>query len=161
MKSTSPKIYWSLLPIALLVFVDEWLKYRGLQTLPAEGGPLRSSLLDFVIHKNYGIAFDIPFRLGIIIAISLVIGVVLIDMAWKNRVTHPRITFSAIVILLGAAGNLYDRLAYGFTVDYILLFARSAINLSDVVILLGVVSLLMNSRKKNQTGDPDFHAMHS
>ena len=44
-------------------------------------------------------------------------------------------------------GNFYPA-KYYFTVDYIIIFGRLAINLSDVVIVSGVVWLLLASRRK-------------
>lgn len=147
MRTVSSRIYWYLLPIVALVAVDEWLKYLGLQRLPVEGSLVDPGILEFAIHKNLGVAFNIPFRLEFIILVSILIGLGLIHIACKNRQKHPEITFACVVIILGALGNLYDRLVYGFTVDYIILFARSAINLSDLVIVVGVVMLLLTSRR--------------
>lgn len=147
MRTVSPHIYWYLFPIAALVAADEWLKYLGLQRLPMEGSLVEPGVIEFAIHKNLGVAFNIPFRLEFIILVSILIGLGLIHIAYKNRQSHPRITFACGVIVLGAMGNLYDRLMYGFTVDYIIVFARSAINLSDLVIVAGVIMLLLTSRR--------------
>ena len=112
-----------LLPvIALIVLLDEWVKWQALHNLPNESAIIKPEAVVFAIHKNWGIAFDIPFKMPLIILISIVIG---------------------------AAGNLYDRLAYGFTVDYIILLGRSAINISDIVIVSGVITLLSASRVRN------------
>jgi signal peptidase II len=159
-KSPGNHVYWLLIPVAVIVFIDELFKKKGLATLPDESYLVNPSWLELVIHKNYGIAFDIPFRLWIIVAISLVIGYVLLDIAWKNLRTAPNISFSAIMIVIGAMGNLFDRIVYGFTVDYILLFGRSAINISDLMIVLGVIFLLMSSRKKKGSTHDAVHEHH-
>ena len=159
-KLNDSKIYWFLAPITVLVFIDEWLKYRGLLTLPEEGSVLNPSWIDFVIHKNFGVAFDIPFRLELIIFISIAIGFVLLQTVLKQFRNKPAIAFSACVIIIGALGNLYDRIAYGFTVDYILLFWRSSINLSDIVIISGVVMLLMSSRRRSRKTFVDVPHTH-
>jgi signal peptidase II len=143
------QIYWLLIPVTLLVVLDEWLKYQALERLPLEGSLVDPELLSFAIHKNWGIAFDIPFRLELVILISLIIGYELIKTAVKHWQNRPFISFSALMIIAGACGNLYDRITYGFTVDYIILFGRSAINLSDVIIVLGVILLFLSSQKKN------------
>jgi len=93
----------------------------------------------------------------LIIVISVVIGLALLWVAKLNARSRPVVTVSALTIVLGAMGNLYDRLAYGFTVDYIILFGRSAINVSDLVIVSGVVALLYASRVR---GGVDKH-VHS
>ena len=140
-------IYWALILVALFVILDEWFKFSGLQHLPNETNLLNPGPISFAIHKNLGIAFDFPFRLEFIILISLMIGAGLLHIAYKNHTHHPDISFASLMIILGALGNLYDRIVYGFTVDYIILFARSAINLSDVVIVSGVILLLLASRR--------------
>lgn len=133
-----------------MVILDEWLKFIALQRLPEEGSLVDPGVVAFAIHKNWGVAFDIPFRLEFVILVSIVIGLGLLRIAYKNRFTHPDITLATAIIVLGALGNLYDRIVYGFTVDYIILFARSAINLSDVVIVAGVIALLLRSRRSRR-----------
>ncbi|MCR4313853.1 MAG: signal peptidase II [Candidatus Uhrbacteria bacterium] len=147
MSSTSLRVYWYLLPVAAIVVLDEWLKFTALHRLPEEGSLVDPGILEFAIHKNWGVVFDIPFRLEFIILVSVVIGLGLLRIVYKNRLAHPDITLATGIIILGALGNLYDRIVYGFTVDYIILFARSAINLSDVVIVTGVIALLLRSRR--------------
>lgn len=139
-----------LLPVvALVVLADEWMKRWALGNLPDESAVSKPGALMFGIHKNLGIAFDIPFRMPLIIVVSAVIGLALLWVAKRTVHSRPLVTLSALTIVLGALGNLYDRLAYGFTVDYIILFGRSAINVSDIVIVAGVVALLYASRTRH------------
>ncbi|OGL94613.1 hypothetical protein A2348_01735 [Candidatus Uhrbacteria bacterium RIFOXYB12_FULL_58_10] len=135
--------------IALIVLLDEWVKWQALHNLPNESAIIKPEAVVFAIHKNWGIAFDIPFKMPLIILISIVIGAALLWVAARNALSRPIITFAALMIVIGAAGNLYDRLAYGFTVDYIILLGRSAINISDIVIVSGVITLLSASRVRN------------
>lgn len=155
MKTAKFSIYFLLIPLACTVLLDEWLKWRALGFLPDETAITQPGLIDFAVHKNFGLAFDLPFRLEFVVAISILIGLVLLHTAWKTRVSRPDIAFSALAIILGALGNLYDRLAYGFTVDYIIIFGRSAINFSDAVIVLGIISLLLLSSRKKRFDKPD------
>lgn len=144
-------IYFVLLPSAFIVFLDEWAKFHALKTFPEESLLVSPKFIEFAIHKNYGLAFDIPFRLEFVIIISIILGLFLLRVVLKNIQQRPRIAFSIILILLGAFGNFYDRIVYGFTVDYIILFGKSAVNFSDLIIILGVLSLLLFSRKKHLT----------
>lgn len=137
---------WLLPLVALVVFADEYAKFVALQRLPDESALVQPGILAYAIHKNWGVAFDIPFRMPLIVAVSVLIGAALLFVAYRNMRAKPVVTLAALMIVIGAAGNLYDRLTYGFTVDYIILFRRSAINVSDVVIVAGVVLLLYASR---------------
>ncbi len=145
MTNSKFRIYWLLLPVLVVVVVDEWLKAQALNIFQNETPLVEPTLIDFTVHKNFGLAFDLPFRLEFVIAMTILIGVFLIRTAWKTRSSRPDIAFSCLVIILGALGNFYDRIAYGFAVDYIVFFGRSAINFSDVIIVLGVVALLIFS----------------
>ena len=150
MKNLSKHLYWFLLPIILLVGLDEWIKAFALAHFPDESALTNPNFLNFAIHKNWGLAFDIPFRREFILLISLVIGYFLVDMLIKNVKSHPKIAFSSAVILIGAIGNVFDRIYYGFTVDCLIFFGRSALNLSDLLIVLGVILLLISSRRSTQ-----------
>ncbi len=150
MKNIGQKIYWFLLPAILLVGFDEWVKKIALSSFPDEKTLTDRDLINFAVHKNWGLAFDIPFRHELILLISVVIGYVLIRIAYKYITNHPKISFASILILIGALGNVYDRVAYGFTVDYIIFFSRSALNLSDLMIILGVILLLLASRRNKK-----------
>ncbi len=134
----------------VLVITDEIIKWIALRTLPLDSSLVDPSFFELAVHKNQGIAFDIPFRLPFILIISILIGFFLLEIAWRNRKTHRDITASAVVIIVGALGNLYDRVAYGFTVDYVILLGRSAINISDLIILIGVAWLLVASRREHE-----------
>jgi len=144
-------IYFALIPSTFIVFLDEWIKFRAIKTFPEESLLISPKFIEFAIHKNYGFAFDIPFRLEFVVIISVILGIFLLRVVWKNIVLRPRIAFSVILILIGAFGNFYDRVIYGFTVDYIIIGGESAINFSDLIIILGILSLLLFSRRKHLT----------
>ncbi len=148
-----PAILWFLPLIAGFVLLDEFIKFFALHTFPDESQVPVSGLFTLAIHKNFGIAFDIPFKMPFIVLISILIGIALLVVAYKNGLKRPGITLSALMIVLGAAGNLYDRLVYGFTVDYLIIFGRSAINISDVIIVTGVILLLITSRRVHQPSE--------
>lgn len=127
---------------------DAVFKGLAISRLSEEGGRLRSPI-DFALHKNPGIAFDIPLPLPIVTVVSVVIIGLLLRYAIGSWSKRPDRTMAATLIVLGALGNLVDRVVNDFTTDYIILFARSAINLSDVLIFLGTILLLYYTESKN------------
>lgn len=133
---------------ASVVLADELIKYYALRHFPFEEALVNAKVLAFAIHKNFGIAFDIPFKLPIVLVLSFPFLILLGCTAARKWRSRPDMTLSIALIVIGALGNIYDRIMYGFTVDYLILFGRTAINLSDVVIVLGVVILLFVSRSK-------------
>lgn len=137
--------------ILLILFFDLGAKFFAVQRLPEDGGRLRFPI-DFALHKNYGIAFDLPVPLWIVIPLTLTVLVIL-GLQLRRHAHDTRSTTALMLIAAGAVGNLLDRIAYSFTVDYIILFGHSAINLADVMILVGVAWLVLPTCR--QAGDLD------
>ncbi len=142
------KNYWFLMLVAFVVLSDEWIKSLALKRFPLEERIVDQGILTLAIHRNWRLAFDIPYTPQFVIFFSAIIGAGLLHMAYKHARSRPQITFAALTIIIGTLGNLYDRLVYGFTVDYLIWFGRSALNLSDLVIILGVILLLISSKRK-------------
>lgn len=143
-----------------IVFFDEMIKNAGLRTLPTDSDLSNPGLVAFAVHKNYGVAFDIPFRHAIVVGLTVVILAFLLKIAAEHWKKSPQVTAAACMVVFGATGNLIDRLLYGFTVDYIILFGRSAINLSDILIVLGVFTLLLSGkylRRAPESSHTDAH----
>ena len=100
----------------------------------------------FSLHKNYGIAFDLPVPSWIVIPLTLGTIIAATFALWHHRLnlnSPPRLFLSFLV----GSVILLSRLVYGFTVDYIILFGRSAINLSDLMIVGGVLLVIYHSRR--------------
>lgn len=139
----------------LIAIVDAILKVFAIKRLPEEGSHL-SSPIDFALHKNPGIAFNIPIPLPIVIVASTIIIVLLARFAYNSWQNRPDRAIAAWLIIAGALGNMIDRIVHGFTTDYIILFTRSAINLSDVLIFLGTALLLYYTESKTHK-EKDVH----
>ena len=133
---------------ALFGVLDVFLKYIALTRLSSDGRV--SFPIDFILHKNEGIAFNIPLPLPIIIAFSVLVLVTVPPFVAKHWSDRKEQALGALVLLIGALGNLIDRIIHGFTTDYILLFGRSVINLSDILIITGVVMLLWYNEKRSE-----------
>lgn len=98
--------------------------------------------VDFFLHKNPGVTFDIPIPISIVAVLTIGIVLFLIDRASAAYATDPVVALGAIAVIVGAANNLFDRLANKFTTDYLMFFNTSIINGSDVLIILGVGTIL-------------------
>jgi signal peptidase II len=101
-----------------------------------------------IIHaENPGAAFGIfedsptPLKTGMLIAFSIVALVIVSALLWKNshRMTTTGIGLS--LILGGAVGNLWDRLASRHVVDFLLFYIGRyqwpAFNVADSSIVIG------------------------
>ncbi len=74
--------------------------------------------------------------------ITIVAVLFLARIALRARTVEPLASVGALFMIFGALGNLTDRLVHGFTIDYLVIFSRSVINFSDILILLGLFLLL-------------------
>lgn len=125
----------------IVAIFDAIFKIFAIKRLPEEGVRFHSPI-GFALHKNPGIAFDIPIPLWIVAIVTIAITGYLFYLAHKKWPKQPLTSAFAAIVIFGALGNLLDRIINGFTTDYIILFNRSAINLSDILIILGIALLL-------------------
>ena len=103
---------------------------------------------------NYGAAFSFLGdasgwqRWFFIILALVVIGIL---VAWLRRlpVTDTRARLALVLILGGAAGNVIDRLVYGYVIDFIDVFYGSwhwpTFNIADSAIFVGAFLLILDA----------------
>ena len=96
------------------------------------------------------------FFAGLALVISAVIAV------WLTRLKkHETLLAVALALVLGGAvGNLIDRLAYGYVIDFLDVYYESwhwpAFNIADSAITLGVVLMLIESFGSGHLKQPDL-----
>lgn len=126
--------------VACLLSLDQWTKRFFFSQDSGTIAHVPAFLVQITHHKNLGLTFDLPFPSTILIGLSslIILGVL---YAFIETVRHRerQRTFALSLILAGALGNLFDRLLLGFVRDWILLFFRSALNLADIFILVGIL----------------------
>lgn len=144
--------YALVLGSAGVVLLDAWLKRLALRTFPADTTVVDPGIFALVVHKNPGLAFNIPMQIPVVLTISVLLGLALIWIAWKHRKEQSDVTAAALMVFIGGLGNMWDRASFSYTVDYLLFFGRSALNLSDFVIMGGIIWMLW-AGKKEQTVD--------
>jgi signal peptidase II len=113
-----------------------------------------TSFFKLTYVRNTGAAFSFLseaggwqrwFFAGLAIIISMVIAV------WLTRLKqHETVLAVALSLVLGGAiGNLIDRLAYGYVIDFLDVYYENwhwpAFNIADSAITLGVVLMLLES----------------
>jgi len=116
-----------------------------------------------IVHvRNYGGAFSLlsqhHLSKYIFIFIPLIIVVVLIYIALRCNLPFSKM-FSLVCILSGAIGNIYDRLVYGYVIDFLDFFYKNyhwpAFNVADISISTGIclwlfIELLSLIKKKEK-----------
>jgi signal peptidase II len=111
-----------------------------------------NGLIQHVDHKNFGITANIPIPQPITILVT-VAAVSFFSYEKFRAIRDKKIhaSFFLVLLIAGALGNLYDRVALGFVRDWILLFHRSAINLADFFIGIGLLGwIIMKTKNQRQ-----------
>lgn len=135
-------------PIALLA-LDRLAKWYAFAALPPGRGAVLVSGLSYEYFYNPGLAFSL-FSPAVATIASALAFVCLAAFALRHRFSgkplRTRDLWSFCLIALGGASNVYDRLAYGGVTDY-LIFARSAWNIADIMILAGIALMIWRAPK--------------
>ena len=142
--------------ISLFVFLLDILSKNFIQKKIIYGEQVEiTSFLSLVHFQNTGAAFSFLSDQGgwqryFLIAISL-LAVLYIPWLINQYKKNILIVIGLLLILGGAIGNLYDRISYGYVIDFIYLhiaeFYWPAFNVADSAISLGILLFLYGSFK--------------
>lgn len=110
--------------------------------------------LDFTHIRNTGAAFglldstDIPFKPAIMAAVSLVALIAIAIYISRSSPHEPLARIGLSLILGGAIGNLTDRVAAGYVIDFVDVYWRGwhfwVFNVADSAITIGTVFLILD-----------------
>ena len=137
-----------------VVLLDRWSKhmveqhialYAHIQIIPG--------FFRLTHTENTGAAFSLfadstaPWKTGLLIAFSVIGLVVVSILLWKNHHAQVATGVGLALIMGGALGNLWDRLARGRVVDFLLLYVKRyqwpVFNLADSAIVVGAGLLVL------------------
>lgn len=153
MKPNSVRAVHFLLAL-FVVLLDRWTKHLAAVRIPLyQHIQVIPGFLRLTHTENTGAAFslfaDSPshWRTALLITFSVVAMVVVIALLWKQT---KALTISGIalsLILGGAFGNLWDRVARGRVVDFLLVYVKQyqwpVFNLADSAIVVGACLLVI------------------
>lgn len=144
------KRLWMYFAGIIVLILDQLFKWFAIDFV-TRGGFFNWKFFEFGLYKNEGIAF------GIKIPQELFYGLVIFIMyfiyeKFKKEIKERNflIITSLILIGSGAISNIVDRIIRGYVVDYLHFFNISAINLADVVIVIGIGMLMWKEIWQNK-----------
>ena len=140
--------------ISLSIFLLDILTKNYIQNKIMYGEQVEiTSFLRFVHFQNPGAAFSFLSDQGgwqryFLIVISL-LAVIYIPWLINQYKKNMLIVIGLLLILGGAIGNLFDRISYGYVIDFIYFhiaeFYWPAFNVADSAISIGVLLFLYGS----------------
>lgn len=129
---------WAIVPT--IFSVDRALKIWVLSSFrEGEGNPLLPGILHITRVNNTGAAFGL-WRDSSVWLIGLTALAVLVMTGYL--MTSRKNFFGWAMVLSGALGNLFDRIYFGYVVDFIDLRVWPVFNVADISICLGVAWIL-------------------
>lgn len=135
---------WIIL-FTVFLLLDRFLKRSALDGHRLSAWP---GVFSFELFRNDGIAFSLPFSGPLVWLLSAAILIAVCLLAVRDfRARRLERAEAFTLFILGACSNLFDRIAYGFTVDYFIFFSRSAVNIADGMIVAGALWLVLKTSR--------------
>jgi signal peptidase II len=131
--------------LSKLLIADNMQLYQSINIMP---------YVNLTYVHNTGAAFSFLSEAGgwqrwFFAALAIVIGSVIAVWLSRLKAHETLMAVSLSLVLGGAIGNLIDRLAYGYVIDFLDIYVQSwhwpAFNVADSAITLGVVLMLLES----------------
>lgn len=136
-------IFVSLVTTVSVVFFDRLTKYFFSRLLEyGETIPVIRNFFHFTLVHNTGIAFGLFKDQGLVFIVIPVIAIVLLvfNIYYYRKSDDPLsrgYIFAFSMILGGAIGNLYDRIVFGYVIDFIDFRVWPVFNIADSAITIG------------------------
>jgi signal peptidase II len=153
----------------VVVLLDRWTKrlvaqrislYSHIQVIPG--------FFRLTHTENTGAAFSLfadsaaPWKTGLLIAFSGIALVVVSVLLWKNERAQVATGVGLALIMGGALGNLWDRLARGRVIDFLLFYFKRyqwpVFNLADSAIVVGAGLLVLEILFHKSSGPEEIAA---
>jgi len=136
------------LAVIFFVALDRFFKIFAFANQAGEVNIL-GEILKFNYKANFYIAFSLPISgVWLNAAIGLIILLLIYFFVRMWLIGRRDLSACLFAVIVGAASNLFDRLKYGFVIDYLDLKYFAVFNLADAMIVAGVVLLLISIYKK-------------
>ena len=134
--------------VILIIIMDQGFKKIANANLDLnQSVPLIEGMINLSLTYNYGAAFSIlQNKQLVLIPITLTISAVIIFLMIKSRKNgHWTLMLSFAMILGGGIGNLIDRIAIGYVIDYLefKFFRFPVFNFADMAVVGGSILLVI------------------
>ncbi len=156
------RTYKQIALFAFLLVADQLTKWWIEQQMPFLNVSVIDGFFNIVRLHNFGVAFSLladwgnQWRTGLLLGVTIGIAAVVSLWWWRERNSPGLLSWLQIMIMAGAAGNIWDRVQYGYVIDFIDWHVRvgghtyhwPAFNVADACISVAVVLLLLSSFSK-------------
>jgi signal peptidase II len=137
--------------VLALLALDRATKVWAMKELAPRGTIPLVPFFDLTYVENTGAAFGMGRGSNgffVVVAVVLVGGLLWMRRSWPKN--DPWLQWGSLLVITGAAGNLYDRLAYSFVVDFFHLHHWPVFNVADSCISVGAAMLAWGMRDEKK-----------
>jgi len=153
MTKNSARAFYLLITL-VVVLLDRWTKHVVAQRISLYSHiPVIPGFFSLTHTENTGAAFSLfadsnaHWKTAMLIVFSVIALMVVSVLLWKNHHAHVATGIGLSLIMGGAVGNLWDRLARGRVVDFLLFYVKRyqwpVFNLADSAIVVGAGLLVL------------------
>ena len=144
---------WLWLSFISLV-LDQWSKIALDQSFQLYESVVVTSFFNITYVRNLGAAFSFLSDAGgwqrwFFTAIAVVISTIIVIWIYRLKKHETLMAVALALVLGGAVGNLIDRVAYGYVIDFLDFYYQGyhwpAFNVADSSIFVGVFLMLLES----------------
>jgi len=165
MNAVAARRPYLILSVAIVAFdqITKWMVRQSLEL--HDSREVVSGLLSLTHVRNRGAAFgflsnaDLPYQSLLFSVLSLAALGAIAIYAFKLPVAHKAPQIALAMIMGGAVGNLIDRMAHGYVVDFVDVYWRAhhwpAFNVADSCISIGVGILILDLLRTPAEGSDD------
>jgi signal peptidase II len=140
--------------VVVTLILDRWTKAWIQRRFDLhESASVIDGFFNITYVQNTGVAFGIlssissPAKSVLLSAFTAFAAVVVITYSVRSPAQNRLLQVALALILGGALGNLFDRLSYGYVIDFLEFYAGSyhwpAFNIADSAITIGVALLAL------------------
>ncbi|MCB2198078.1 signal peptidase II [bacterium] len=149
---TNGKRYLPFLLTLLVIFLDRTTKIAVVSNMKLhESKPFLGDLVRWTYIHNDGMVFgmDVP-QMNLLIGFSIIAAIVVLIILLTGQDEPRGMRWILGAILGGAIGNTYDRIAYGYVIDFVdvdfpnwIMDRFAVFNIADAAVSVGVTVLLL------------------
>ena len=137
--------------ISFLIFILDFISKRVMVHFLNYGDSLSviPHFFSFTLTKNTGVAFSMLDGMGIFIIIMSFVVIYFLIQSIRHHKDNMMEVVGYSMVLGGAVGNLFDRIVYGYVIDfldfYVFGYDYPIFNIADCFIVIGIIILFIVS----------------
>ena len=156
-----------LIVVVAVLILDRWTKWLiDSRLLLNQTILVIDGFFNITYVRNTGVAFGIldpvqsPVKSFLLPLVTIIAATGVLVYSLRSPVNDRLLQFALSLILAGALGNLYDRLCYGYVIDFIEVYFRDyrwpSFNIADSAITAGVALLAVQMFRKDPHDSPGW-----